>query len=238
MKFKKKKKKKKKKIFFLTQKKKKEKKKNSNMSGHSCPVAPPTYDNVRPPKGYNPGVGRGAIGFSTRGDVGPAAAVPSSSAGGPRGIMGAGTTGYDHNDAEADATYSAVEQEIERRRKKLAAKRRKRKRDAPAASSLAKTTQDIPKLFADTKEKLGQISESEWAAIPEVGDHTLQYKEKKEDIYTPVPENILETARLSEAVSGVVSETNSLFDDVHRLSGARGQMLQHKFDHISRSGGL
>ena len=101
---------------------------------------------------------------------------------------------------------------------------------------MAKTTQDIPKLFADTKEKLGQISESEWAAIPEVGDHTLQYKEKKEDIYTPVPENILETARLSEAVSGVVSETNSLFDDVHRLSGARGQMLQHKFDHISRSG--
>jgi hypothetical protein len=38
------------------------------------------FKNDKPPPGYIPGVGRGAVGFVTRSDIGPASEVPECAA--------------------------------------------------------------------------------------------------------------------------------------------------------------
>lgn len=48
------------------------------------------------------------------------------------------------------------------------------------------------------------VSQSEWEAIPDVGDYSLKYKQsKRREIFTPMPDHVIEGARNDAAVSGV-----------------------------------
>lgn len=49
---------------------------------------------------------------------------------------------------------------------------------------------------------LAGVSQSEWEAIPDVGDYSLKYKQsKRREIFTPMPDHVIEGARNDTAVS-------------------------------------
>jgi PRP1 splicing factor, N-terminal. len=275
------------------------------------------------PKGYIPGLGRGAAGFTTRSDIGPAApalgssddALTSSSAAGgsraaeqraaklamqrrrqqeqqqqqsttsqvavpgPFGVapigyvagMGRGAGGvaaasegdsslgrgpeshhiggaqddqYDDDDEEADRIYEEIEERMKKRRKKNAGQE--------AQNS---TLNNIGSQFRELKENLATVSESEWAAIPDVGDYSLRYKQKrKQDTFTPITDSLLESRSIvnSDATSGNVSLTGtvqatdigngpnssgfkSVVSNMSGLAEARGTVLGMSLDRMSDS---
>lgn len=45
------------------------------------------------------------------------------------------------------------------------------------------------------------VSQSEWEAIPDVGDYSLKYKQsKRREVFTPMPDHVIEGARNDTAV--------------------------------------
>lgn len=49
---------------------------------------------------------------------------------------------------------------------------------------------------------LAGVSQQEWEAIPDVGDYSLKYKQsKRREIFTPMPDHVIEGARNESAVS-------------------------------------
>ena len=145
-----------------------------------------------PPKGYIPGIGRGATGFSTRSDVGPAAAgnVPQSS--GSRAAQArlqrlaepAEEPQYTAEDDEADQIWDAIEERLRNKRK---------------ANSIATTVGDNPQRskigadFAELKDQLSSVTEDQWASIPDVGDHSLKHKQqhRQAETFTPLTDSLL-----------------------------------------------
>lgn len=138
---------------------------------------------MEPKVGYIAGLGRGASGFTTASDIGPArsgpAAAPAKEAGeetenaeeqfgdpDDETNLFAGTV-YEADDAEADDIWDSVEARMEGRRKA--------RREAIEAEQTAKERALNPKLdarFADLKRGLTAVSDAEWESLPEVGDLT------------------------------------------------------------------
>ncbi|KAK0543071.1 U4/U6 x U5 tri-snRNP complex subunit Prp1 [Tilletia horrida] len=186
------------------------------------------------PAGYVAGLGRGASGFTTRSDIGPAREGPSAETiaaararrgeddeedGGlgeeadpaqfqdPDNETGlfAGTV-YERDDEEADAIWEGVDQQmLERRRKK-----REAKEQAEKEEQLAKRPK-IQAQFADLKRGLTSISETEWEALPEAQNLTGKRRkaaEKREARDTrgfAVPDSVLLGARDKNAVESSLS---------------------------------
>lgn len=76
--------------------------------------------------------------------------------------------------------------------------RRKEKRQLIAEKTEKEYYRKKPKiadLFADAKNQLANVSESEWSNIPDIGDHSLRYKQKRQDSYTPVPDTLIAAQR-------------------------------------------
>eukprot|EP00741_Cyanophora_paradoxa_P005336 tig00000880_g5175.t1 len=95
---------------------------------------------------------------------------------------------YEDDDREADEIYEAVDDYMDRRRRA--------KREAKAAEESERQRKEKPKIqqqFADLKRGLAQLSDSDWANIPEVGDH--RPRKKTFEKYTPAPDSLLEAAR-------------------------------------------
>lgn len=137
------------------------------------------------PASYVAGLGRGASGFTTRSDIGPAREGPSAEtvaeAKAKRGEddeeekfgdpddesnLFAGTV-YEADDAEADSIWDSVDARMEGRRKA--------RREAMEAEELAReraTTQKLDAKFADLKRGLSDVTDNEWENLPEVGDLT------------------------------------------------------------------
>eukprot|EP00614_Pseudopedinella_elastica_P016698 CAMPEP_0172649228 /NCGR_PEP_ID=MMETSP1068-20121228/241681_1 /TAXON_ID=35684 /ORGANISM="Pseudopedinella elastica, Strain CCMP716" /LENGTH=985 /DNA_ID=CAMNT_0013463579 /DNA_START=45 /DNA_END=3002 /DNA_ORIENTATION=- len=194
----------------------------------SGPRAVATYDG-KAPGNYVAGLGRGAIGFTTRSDIGPARDQPApdmpqfgvqptqmlagnASSGAVQraaaerasedqvdesqfdeeyGYGGNlfGDTPYEEDDAEADRIYEAIDERMD--------ERRKRRREQQLLENMKKYREERPKIsdqFADLKRELATVPETDWEAIPDVGDHTLKLKQKKKaDQYTPMTDAILQS---------------------------------------------
>ncbi|ETV67828.1 hypothetical protein H257_16064 [Aphanomyces astaci] len=253
------------------------------------------------PANYVAGLGRGAIGFTTRSDIGPARSddptdiaatgIPGMGRGRgvplpqqpapammiPPGGRGSGTAGvggfgrevdasgdrgdysefdefsgysgaglfndtpYDKDDAEADDIYAQVDEHMDNRRK--------RRRELKQLEDMKKARRERPKIsdqFADLKSSLKGVSDAEWEAIPDIGDHSLRYKasQKKSDIFTPVPDHILDT-RASTTASNVVlggdtplqtgTSISGMTSSLTGLAEARGAVLSLKLDKMSDS---
>lgn len=74
------------------------------MSGY--PKTLPTFNKVAPPSNYVAGIGRGAMGFTTRSDIGPAAGAPPAPSFGqppPGYVAGRGMSGFGAGGAAAAA---------------------------------------------------------------------------------------------------------------------------------------
>ncbi|KAL9188631.1 hypothetical protein ACHAXT_007009 [Thalassiosira profunda] len=215
------------------------------------------------PKGYVPGLGRGAAGFVTRSDVGPATARASSGADdgdagtaaasatgtgsraaelraaklamqkmqraqqgqfgaapagyvagagrgantyGEPGKPGEGPTGgdqpgmegslfkgeegqFDDDDDEADRIYDAIDERMNSKRRKH--------NDGNSSGGQGSAIGDQ---FRELKQKLADVTEDQWAAIPDVGDYSLRHKQKRrEDVFTPLTDSLLESRSKANA---------------------------------------
>ncbi|KAI0260679.1 PRP1 splicing factor, N-terminal-domain-containing protein [Gloeopeniophorella convolvens] len=157
------------------------------------------------PASYVAGLGRGASGFTTRSDIGPAREGPSAEvvaeAQARRGEeaevdpdqfqdpdneygLFAGTT-YEADDEEADKIYDLVDQNMDARRRA--------RREAREEAELAKHRAERPKLqqqFADLKRGLSVVTDAEWESIPEVGNLTRKKRRRDERMFA-VPDSII-----------------------------------------------
>ncbi|GIL57404.1 hypothetical protein Vafri_12583 [Volvox africanus] len=189
------------------------------------PKAPTTkvdFNSLKAPSGYVPGLGRGAAGFTTRSDIGPARAggldalkggAPGSKGGGDNEeaalddtkfdeFMGndagvfAATGEYDEDDKEADAVWETVDNFMDERRREAREKRLKEELERYRAENPKITEQ-----FADLKRKLSDVSYEEWEAIPEIGDYTIK-KQRRMERFAPVPDSLLARAAAEASGSG------------------------------------
>ncbi|KAL7521050.1 hypothetical protein ACHAWX_005739 [Stephanocyclus meneghinianus] len=263
--------------------------------------------NSQAPKGYIPGLGRGAAGFVTASDIGPAAARPASDADGTETLVGSrsaelraaklamqkaqqqrqlpfgqapkgyvagagrgastyagdnddsGPTGgdvmegslfggkdqqFDDDDDEADRIYDAIDE-------RMSSKRRKRSNGEAGGNGFKGEASAIGDQFRELKQKLADVTEAEWAAIPDVGDYSLRHKQKRrEDVFTPLTDSLLESrSKLgSDATAGgrnvVLAGTTTAADgtvtagfrtNLSGLAEARSTVMTMSLDKMSDS---
>mmetsp|Transcript_809 Transcript_809/g.1566 ORF Transcript_809/g.1566 Transcript_809/m.1566 type:complete len:972 (-) Transcript_809:183-3098(-) len=182
--------------------------------------APRTEFGQAPP-GYVPGLGRGAVGFTTRSDIGPARPTAGGAAAQPEKPketdlsesnydefsgysenLFAGAD-YDKDDEEADAVYLAIDTRMD--------SKRKTRREELLKQELAKYRTKRPRIqeqFRDLKNNLGDMSTVDWEEIPEAMDYSRRNKEMKKnrrmDRITPAPDSLLEMG------AGVNAHGNSI----------------------------
>ncbi|XP_055343399.1 pre-mRNA-processing factor 6-like [Paramacrobiotus metropolitanus] len=189
------------------------------------------------PPGYVAGVGRGATGFTTRSDIGPArddTDITDDRHAHPMkkknkdddadeededlneanydefsGYGGSlfSKDPYDKDDAEADAIYAAVDNRLDEKRKDY--------RENRLRKELEKFRQERPKIqqqFSDLKRKLDVVSDIEWKAIPDVGDaRNRKQRLAKQDQYTPVPDKVLARAAEQSGMAAAVDAREQKF---------------------------
>eukprot|EP00884_Botryococcus_braunii_P009418 jgi/Botrbrau1/18478/Bobra.0072s0060.1 len=177
------------------------------------------------PANYVPGLGRGATGFTTRSDIGPArmapempTSLPGPSASKPANdeaadvddtkfdsFMGNDTGAfafgeYDKDDKEADEVWEKIDEYMDSRRRD--------RREKRLEEELKKYRTENPKIteqFADLKRKLAEIAESEWEAIPDIGDYTIKHKKRMQS-FVPVPDTLLSKAVAEKATVTALDE--------------------------------
>ncbi|TDZ67253.1 Pre-mRNA-splicing factor prp1 [Colletotrichum trifolii] len=160
------------------------------------------------PENYVAGLGRGATGFTTRSDLGPAREGPSEDqikeAVAKRAAqLGLGTDGkkQDDNDNDDDerfkdpdnevglfagGLYDKDDEEADRIWKEVdekMARRRQKQREAREKAEREEYERKNPKIqqqFADLKRALSTVSDEEWANLPEVGDLTGKNRRSKQ----------------------------------------------------------
>jgi len=186
-----------------------------------------TFIGMPSPLGYVPGLGRGASGFTTRSDIGPAreSGDITDDRHAPPGaakvvkkddeenlndtnydeFSGYGGSicnrdPYEEDDQEADAIYDEIDKRMDEKRKE--------RRDIKLQESLTKFRQERPKIqqqFSDLKRKLSSISDDEWLSIPEVGDaRNKKQRNPKAEKMTPVPDSVLAHAAASTEMASSI----------------------------------
>ncbi|GAA5881181.1 hypothetical protein JCM16303_004830 [Sporobolomyces ruberrimus] len=212
---------------------------------------------LAPPPSYVAGAGRGAQGFTTRSDIGPARDQQLAEGEGaepeerkeeeydpdryqdPENETGlfAGTV-YEADDEEADRIYDLVDFKIDQRRKL-----RREAREKEEQEKQLKERPTIQSQFADLKRGLADMSETEWENLPEVSN-MLGNRVKKprlEGRSYVVPDSVITGARDSSALeSSLASEQmtggfetpadGSQHQDFAEIGQARDKMLQIKLE--------
>ncbi|KZT22173.1 hypothetical protein NEOLEDRAFT_1164255 [Neolentinus lepideus HHB14362 ss-1] len=213
------------------------------------------------PASYVAGLGRGASGFTTRSDIGPAREGPSEETiaeakrkrgeddevdpeqfqdpDNEYGLFASGT--YEADDEEADMIYELVDRNMDARRRA--------RREARESEELAKSRAERPKLqqqFADLKRGLSSVTDEEWESIPEVGN--LTRRKRRREIYDRayvVPdsvivgdrskteyENALDPAQQNNGGIETPLENGTMTNFVE-IGQARDKILSLKLDQIS-----
>ncbi|XP_045789815.1 protein STABILIZED1-like [Trifolium pratense] len=193
--------------------------------------------NSKPPSNYVAGLGRGATGFTTRSDIGPARAsapdFPDKSTGVGRGREKDLSTEeeeddrYDENQEfdefegndvglfasgeydEDDREADAVWEGID----KIMDSRRKDRKEARVKQEIENYRACNPKIteqFADLKRKLCNLSNDDWNSLEkfESGGYSSKNKKKKFESFVPVPDTLLERARQEQEHVTVLDPTS------------------------------
>ncbi|XP_070209587.1 pre-mRNA-processing factor 6-like [Littorina saxatilis] len=203
-----------------------------------------TFIGLPAPLGYVPGLGRGATGFTTRSDIGPARDaddIPEDRHAPPNKKMKpkdeddeedlneanfdefSGYGGslcskdpYDKDDEEADAIYEAVDKRMDEKRKE--------RREEKLKIDIEKFRQERPKIqqqFSDLKRDLAGVSVDEWNNLPEVGDaRNRKQRVGRTEKYTPVPDSVLARAAAAGSVNSSVSEQEQKFGGLNTPFGS------------------
>lgn len=213
------------------------------------------------PASYVAGLGRGASGFTTRSDIGPAREGPSAEAiaeaqtrrgeeieadpeqfqdpDNETGLF-AGTT-YEQDDEEADRIYDAVDDAMDSRRRA-----RREEREKAEMEQLRSERPKIQQQFADLKRGLSAVTDSEWESIPEVGNLTRR-KRRKEERSFAVPdsvlvgdrgrgeyENALDSRQQQDGGFETPAESGEMTNFVE-IGQARDKILSLKLDQVSNT---
>lgn len=184
---------------------------------------------VPAPLGYVAGVGRGATGFTTRSDIGPArdaSDVPDDRHAPPTKrkknqkeeeeddeedlndsnydeFAGYGGSLFSKDPYDKDDEEAdAIYEAIDRRMDE----KRKEYREMKLRRELERYRQERPKIqqqFTDLKRDLSQVTMDDWKSIPEVGDaRNKRQRNPRPEKFTPMPDSILSKAGIgSEAVT-------------------------------------
>ncbi|KAK6951130.1 hypothetical protein Daesc_007660 [Daldinia eschscholtzii] len=176
------------------------------------------------PENYVAGLGRGATGFTTRSDLGPAREGPSEDqikealakraaqlgfgdAAGKKDEEDDNDDRYQDPDNEvglfAGGVYDKDDDEADRIYREIDEKmdkRRRARREAREKAEQEEYERKNPKIqqqFADLKRGLESVTEEEWAALPEVGDLTgknRRSKQARQQRFYAVPDSVLAAA--------------------------------------------
>lgn len=196
------------------------------------------------PQGYVPGAGRGAgLSASKSNDQGPTGSYDSF--GGYNNDRSGGMDDeamYDEDDNEADKVWAAIDEKMNNKRKRKNQDESNTQEEEP--SSRAK----IGVQFRELKEKLADVTEDQWANIPDVGDHSLKFKQKQrqQEIFTPLTDSLLDQRNsinqdASAGTTGAAIASTSAAAErgaVTNMSGvgaARGKVLGMSLDNMSDS---
>jgi pre-mRNA-processing factor 6 len=181
------------------------------------------FINQPAPPGYVPGLGRGATGFTTRSDIGPAreaSDVPDErharlqkkarpdDEDEPDDAEDLNDANYDEfsgygGSLFSSGPYDADDREADNIYESIDDRmddRRRERRDKKFKEQIEKYRQERPKIqqqFSDLKRQLSQVSDDEWLSIPDVGDARNKKQRNahiRPDRYTPVPDAILQRA--------------------------------------------
>lgn len=136
------------------------------MEPKNFPMELPSFLSQQPPPGYIPGVGRGATGFSTRGDKKELTKVPKRFHRQEALEASNGTLKDQDEDTEADKVFADLDS-------KLSSRNRSKKRE--------QDQQSVPHQFADLKRSLATVTEDQWSNIPDAGDYTKKRKRERLD---------------------------------------------------------
>ena len=168
---------------------------------------------MQAPAGYVAGLGRGATGFTTRSDIGPAREGPSAeTVAAARARRGEeeedddderfqdpeeegglfATAVYEKDDEEADRIWESVDRHMDERRRK-----QRLSQEAAEREELRQSQPKIQAQFSDLKRNLASVTESEWANLPEPGNLTgkrrkaASLRESRDNRTTAVPDSVL-----------------------------------------------
>ena len=215
------------------------------------------------PDNYVAGIGRGATGFTTRSDIGPAREGPTEAAmvaaierqlkqtSGvvddddpfPEDDAGlfAGSEWQDQEDDEADRLYEAVEAKMEKRHAS-----KKHELEMKEKEERVKKNLSIQDQFADAKRALATVTDDEWANIPEAGDITGKNKRRqnlRERTYAvgdSVLVSMINTSQFNSSVdanmeSGIDTPAGGTQTDFVEMGAARDRLLASSLE-SARSG--
>ncbi|KAI8976100.1 PRP1 splicing factor, N-terminal-domain-containing protein [Pilobolus umbonatus] len=216
------------------------------------------------PPNYVAGLGRGATGFTTRSDIGPARESTGETDPlklatkdteedderyqDPDNEVGLFSTApYEEDDEEADRVWDMIDAKMD--------ERRRARREAREREELAKYRLERPKIsqqFADLKRQLSTIDEAEWAAIPEVGDLVGKNRKRNKapERFIPMPDTLIAAAReksqfetavdaTEQKLGGIASvygqESDGMMTNFREIGQARDKVLGLKLDQVSDS---
>lgn len=266
------------------------------------------------PENYVAGLGRGATGFTTRSDLGPAREGPSEdqikealakraaqlgfgdAAGAKKdddndenderyqdpdnevGLFAGGI--YDKDDDEADRIYRDIDEKMDKRRKvrrlvypyhlftlflptsspfipKLVEQITDRyyftNREAREQAEQDEYERQNPKIshqFADLKRGLENVTEEQWANLPEVGDLTgknRRNRQARHERFYAVPDSVLAAASTTGelgatvnddggASAGTSNSQDGTMTNFAKIGQARDKVLQVRLDQASQNG--
>ena len=187
----------------------------------------------KPPPGYIPGLGRGAVGFVTRLDIGPARNIifnqpeqekPSKE------TKSNNIYGYeeklfnkddeDEEDLEADKQYEDFDKYMEERRKNV-----KEKNELLNLKRNRNEQPTIRQTFSALKNELKTLSQSDWESIPEIKDFTL--KKRKIERYIPITDSEI-IAALNDTIIPLKEEKETTLENVGKAKNSILKMLIDK----------
>ncbi|CAL8108543.1 unnamed protein product [Calicophoron daubneyi] len=226
------------------------------------------------PLGYAAGIGRGAIAFTTRSDIGPAReandisderhVAPSkrrkdqdaeeeedlndSNYDEFTGYGGSlcSKDPYEKDDEEADAIYASIDDRMDERRREY-----RERRFREEIERYRKERPKIQQQFMDLKRDLANVTESEWNALPEVGDaRNKKQRNPRYERFTPVPDSILAKGladgqtnttidAMEQRLGGLTTPFNSQAQqmdiDMKKIGEARTSLMDIKLTQVSDS---
>jgi len=193
------------------------------------------------PAGYVAGAGRGFGGSTHTNNDGPTGSSGPAMEGSL--FSGKDESQFDDDDDEADRIYNAIDE-------RMSSKRRKHNNEGNNNSNNPSSSSAIGDQFRELKEKLADVTEDEWAAIPDVGDHSLRHKQKRrEDVFTPLTDSLLESrsklnadasaggqnalAGTAQVMDGTATSTAGFRTNLSGLAEARSTVMSMSLDKMS-----